>query len=776
MDSISLLPIISPFLLMLIFMGLALMLLLGPNFKALSRSKLMTLAGLRSLAILLALLACLRPGCVKTTEQNQAGVLMFLLDTTRSMQLPHVSDDSTRWAALKTMIESNADKFRALNENKIDVRFFGFDTQAFPIDVTDGNVVLPLLPEGSETDLGSPLFQTGLEARGERLIGIFLGSDGMQTAASPEVELAAAIDTIKDLEIPLYSVLFGLPGDSGQLADVAIKNFAEQHVVNVKNNLNATATLVARGYANQNIAVQMFLIDRDGNEQPAGDPVFVRPTSALEEMNIELTYKPLEPGEFRIKIRAKAMAGEKALRNNELDAFLTVNDKGMRILYVNGSLGFEQMSLRRTLATADFIEVDFQLVIPKPNDSAAALQQLEALFQDPTYDIFILDDVDARALSAEDLKDAKARPLEALANAVNDGKGLIMLGGTHSFGAGDYAQTPLADVLPIEMKANESQPFGADIRRELHINRNIKLKPTRNHYLTKLGDSGTEAWADLPPLAGANRFESVKNNALVLLETADNARNPILVSTSVGVGGRVLAFAGDSTYRWNRYRLNNDPKQRTFKQEYDQFWRQVILWLAYWDSENDETVSIDLPQRRFSPRPRIRFGVSAKTVAGETQTDVQFEARLTQPSGDQMMIPVQRSGDEFFSEIDPNSVNDAGLYRIEVRGARGDELIGQSVRDFVVMDRDKEKSNPVADPDRLTRLANETKPYGGRAMEPEDVGPLLDQFIADPPIEKIMIPTTWRMGQSQYDAGAFLLVFVLVLAVEWFLRKKWQLV
>ena len=773
MDSISLLPILSPLLLTLIFIGLALLLLLGPNFKTLSKKKLTTLVGLRAFAIGLALLACLRPGCVKTTEQNQAALLMFLLDSTRSMQLPHVSDDSTRWGALKTMVESNASKFRALKENKIDVRFFGFDTQAYPIDVTDGVVVLPETPEGSETDLGSPIFQTGIESRGERLIGIFLGSDGMQTASSPEVELAAAIDTIKDLEIPLYSVLFGLPGDSGQLADVAIKNFAEQHVVNVKNNLNATATLVARGYANQTVKVQMFLIDPDGNEQPAGDPVFVPLTKALEERNIELVYKPVEPGEFRIKIRAQPMPGEKALRNNELDAFLTVNDKGMRILYLNGSLGYEQMSLRRSLATADFIEVDFQLVAPNPSNNEAAMVQLEGLFQDPTYDIFILDDVDARTIST---KRGKARPLEALAKAVNDGKGLIMLGGTHSFGAGAYADTPLADILPIEMSPREAQPFGDDIRRELHVNRNLKLKPTRNHYLTKLGDAGAEAWADLPPLAGANRFEAVKNNALVLLETADNARNPILVSTSVGVGGRVLAFAGDSTRRWNFYRVNNDPAQRTFKQEYDQFWRQIILWLAYWDAKNDETVSIDLSQRRFSPRPRIKFGVSAKTVSGEVHTDVEFEARLTQPSGDSVMIPVQRSGSEFFAEIDPDTVADAGLYRIEVRGQRENTMIGQSIRDFVVMDRDKEKSNPVADPDKMTRLANETKPFGGHAMSPEDVGPLLDQFIADPPIEKIVIPTTWRMGQTALGSGAFLFVFVLVLAVEWFLRKKWQLV
>ena len=109
----------------------------------------------------------------------------------------------------------------------------------------------------------------------------------------------------------------------------------------------------------------------------------------------------------------------------------------------------------------------------------------EDFSDDTRYDVYILCNVDSRALWN---KREKSGPMADLAEAVRNGKGLLMLGGTHSFGAGGYANTPLADLLPVEMKASETQPFDADILKELHINRPIQLVPTRDHFLTRISD------------------------------------------------------------------------------------------------------------------------------------------------------------------------------------------------------------------------------------------------------------------------------------------------
>ena len=116
------------------------------------------------------------------------------------------------------------------------------------------------------------------------------------------------------------------------------------------------------------------------------------------------------------------------------------------------------------------------------------------------------------------------------------------------------------------------------------------------------------------------------------------------------------------------------------------------------------------------------------------------------------------------------------MYRIKVVGSREGVPIGESVREFVVMDRDKEKSNPVANPEQMARLANQTKNHGGRALRPTEVPELFDELIENPPVTKIEIPLKWRLGESFPDAAGFLIAFVAILTVEWFLRKKWGLV
>ena len=59
------------------------------------------------------------------------------------MQLPHVTDDSTRWEIVEEVIKENQSRFQELIDNKIDVRFFGFDNRVIPLESENGMVQLP---------------------------------------------------------------------------------------------------------------------------------------------------------------------------------------------------------------------------------------------------------------------------------------------------------------------------------------------------------------------------------------------------------------------------------------------------------------------------------------------------------------------------------------------------------------------------------------------------------------------------------------------------------
>ena len=767
MHSLTFQPIFSGTMMFIVAAVAVLMLLIGPSFANIEFRQRMTLSLLRLGVLALAFVALLRPGCVDKIEQNQAGVCLFLLDFSRSMDLPHIEDNSTRWDAVKKTIAANQSRFDQLAEKQIEVKFHLFDSELAQLDTKSGSVKLPDSPDGSETDIGTSIFEALLDVRDRRLLAMVLFSDGVQNVLDPEVEMVDAVEALNDMEAPFIAVPLGTVGDSGQLADVAITSFAEQMVVNKNSDLNAIATLVSRGYANQDIKVDL-VISNGVTEQIVASEL-VRPSGAYEEINVRLKYRPTEPGEYRISVRAVPMPGEIAVRNNSLDGFLTVRDKGMRVLLLAGSLGWEQRALRDSLPALDFVDMQFRPLFTPPPESRKRLWPVRDLaeeFKDETrYDVYILCNVDSRALWN---KADKTGPLADLAEAVRSGKGLLMIGGTHSFGAGGYANTPLADVLPVEMKPSETQPFDTDIRKELHINRPIPLVPSRDHFLTRISDSESskEAWRGLPPLVGANRLVPKKSPTVaVFLESDDEARYPILISADVG--GRVLAFAGDSTWRW---RMNDKRK------EFDQFWRQLVLYLAFWDSKNDQNLTIDLTKRRFAPNSRVRFGVNVRTATGDFVPGVDFKAILQQPDGTSEKIAIVPNGEGYRCEIDRKLLGNSGVHRIVIEATKDGDFVGRGEREFVVLDRDKEKANPAANPQQLARLASQTAEFGGVAIQPEELSAVLDEFIANPPIKKIEIPTSFRFGESMTDASLFLVAFVLLLGIEWGLRKKWGLV
>jgi uncharacterized membrane protein len=716
MSTFTLQPVTSVWIVVILAVCALLMMLVRPSFSKVTTGQRKTLNMLRTLVVLLALFGMLRPGCVKTEEKLQSGVLLCLLDTSRSMELPHVKDDSTRWETIVSTMERNAPRFKELSDKKIDVRFFGFDNDMVPLEF-DGNLKLPDKPEGGETDVAFPLFESSREARGERLIGVILMSDGVTTVLNPQVEPSRAVTPLVNMETPLYSIPLGSSADSGQSRDVAITNFAEQHVVNVKNQLSAEATVVARGYQNQDVRVELIVIDAEGREKLV-DTQVVTPTRAAQEIPVRMKHKPTVPGEFRLKIRVASMPDEIALRNNALDAFLTVNDKGLSVVLIDGGMGWEQSYIRRSLATAEFLDLQFLPIYPE--ERLAQPRDLAELFEDDSVDVFIFSNIDSRLLYDEV---NSPQGLKALNEAVTKRKkGFLMLGGYHSFGPGLYHDTPLAEILPIEMRQTERQEFNADIVRKYHISGELKMKPTANHFLTRM-DEDSVSWGELPPLAGANRFAKVKKNALILLESDDQARHPLMVA-SVN-GGRVLAFAGDSLWRWNLKGLKDHG--RTFKPEYDKFWRQIILWLAGWDARNDESVSLEFPQRRFQPKGRVRFGVNAQSIAGEALTGVSYKATLTQPDGQQQNVAVTTSGSGNWNEVDRDMITQPGLYLLEVEGSRNEESLGMARRQFVVVDRDVEKSNPVANRDLMDSLAKQTRDFGGKLIDPEDLDDVLDE-------------------------------------------------
>ena len=162
-------------------------------------------------------------------------------------------------------------------------------------------------------------------------------------------------------------------------------------------------------------------------------------------------------------------SGELVTTNNEASTFVTVLKGGVNVLYLEGALRVDQKFLRRSLDASPDIKVDFiRLDARNPQQRPPDLAER---FERGKYDVYILGDVDASLFTAEEL--------QRLTNVVKQGAGLVMLGGFHTFGPGGYAETPLAEVLPVAMDARERQRLGEAIRSDVQLAGPVRMQPSR---------------------------------------------------------------------------------------------------------------------------------------------------------------------------------------------------------------------------------------------------------------------------------------------------------
>ncbi len=739
---------------------LALLVFFGPDASRLPARRRRVLAGLR-VAIFLAIVAgLLRPTHVFTEMKRHRATLIVLVDRSRSMSIAD-EPGKTRWQALRDEVQRALPAFRQLNDD-LDVKFYTFDAGLTPVDLTDGKFDLGDTADGRQTAIGAALDDALRKEAGHRLAGVILLSDGAQSAIFPRDEAPQLpVRRLADLGAPLYTITFGKIG--GQLPDVAVSVLDVSPSVYVKNELAIRGTVRVSGYDGKPIPVQALFEVEPGKPLVVVGTTTVHPTKSGEEIPVEFTYIPQTAGERKVSLAVPPQENEQDITNNEMSSFVKVFGGGLNVLYLEGEPRVEQRFLRRSFATSPDIKVDFLWLDHRQHNHWPV--DLADRFKPGKYDVYIIGDLDSAAFRREDL--------QSLREAVEHGAGLILTGGFHSFAAGGYPETPLADILPLEVgeldKLDRQSPdFNDPIRDKLHIwptnpSEGIKMLPDRRFgdvSVMRLGprDRNRAIWEKLPGLEGANLFRALKPSAKPIAVTPDG--KPLLVAAEPG-SGRVLCFAGDSTWHWC---------MAGFEKEHKQFWRQVVLWLAKKEDSDKPGVWIKMAQRQLTPGRPVDFTVGATSPQGEPLPDATFEAVAELPGGVEHPIHLSRQGNRTIGRFAETQL--VGDYTIRVRGTDGGSEVGEARARFIVYDRDLEMENPAPRPSLMISLARMTADSGGRAVAPEELSALCEQLKQRPHDLEVPVETK----TTPWDTPWFFLLIVGLLTVEWYLRKKWGLV
>ncbi len=696
------------------------------------------LGTLRTLAVLLVIGCLLRPGLVIASAVPQRNVLAIVLDDSRSMRIRDAAD-TTRLRAVQRVFDDTSALSRKLGE-KFALRKFRFAAGAAPLaDVAS------LTASGTRSDLAKSLTDVREELAGMPLAGIVLVSDGADNGATSYDD---ALLALRARRVPVYTVGVG--------RDRFDRDLSIEHVSAPRRTLSGATVIVeadvrVRGIGN---APATITVEADGRVVATET---IRTPDKGDMVHVRLRVPPLASGTYRLAVRARPLPDELVVENNEWQGTLAVRAGPDRVLYIEGEPRPEFAFLRRAVAADSGVQVvgllrsaEHKFLRLGVRDSVDLVGGFpttrEELYR---YRAIILGSVEASFFSVDQLR--------MLADFVSKrGGGLLALGGRAALSEGGFADTPLADVLPVTLVRGTVNEDGAAVT--------LKVKPTRAGealavlQLRETPAASAARWDSLPPLTTVNRIGGLRAGATVLLNGSidgGKADIPVLAWQHYGRGMSAV-FAVQDSWLW-RMHASIAVEDNT----HQMFWRQLVRWMV---DDAPEPVEIIASPARVAPGEVVSLRAHVADAIYSDINDAIVTATATSPAGTKSIVPLEWSLREDGSYTGNFVATDSGRYEIAVTSKHARDSLPIARTTVMVDDFGADVSQAELRAPLLQRIAQET---GGRYY------PLADAKKIGQDAIYTESGVTVREAKDLWDMPAVFLMLALLLGAEWGYRR-WQ--
>lgn len=698
------------------------------------------LAMLRLAAVVLVFLALLRPIASWMDERRVRPTLMIVRDTSRSMTIADVPDKSgrgfaTRGNTVRRTLAGLVPRLEVVGQSWeiVHARF----SDGLKLDAPATTKPTNGIDDGPATAIGAALasclaIQTDIE---HPLGAIILISDGAENLEG-ETSSAASARSLTAESVSLYTVGVGSAAPMGDTRTIVARALSAPDRASAGTKVPVTADFECLGFANEPVEVELLW---------EGEPVDRRtviPGKIAETARVAFEVEARPAGFRAIEVRAKPKRGATATHTASLSKFIQVLDDALQVLLVESRPRSESAFIARALTGEKRIRLTrMYLAKPPEGDWTNPLPAVRESWRD--YQVVLFGEVTR--------SEATDRRLEALAEAIEkDGVGLGILGGLATPTARSLFTGPLADVIPMRRPGRSDKPGSG------------RVMPTvigGSHPVCSMEGGEAASWEKAAFVPTGATLGSAKPAAQVLL--TDEDKRPILAVQSAGQG-RTAALAIDATWRWA---MQSDEGAVLHRR----FWRQLVLWLAGRPVRvhvASDRPRYDLAQVRPGGRGiRVDAHVfdSAAVPGAPAHT---IGVTMIDPDGKESNVVMQPDEGRWVGRA---FATRAGNYALRMKASQSGKVIGEAESRFVVEDVDRELREPLANPELLRALAAETASVGGRYIELDDLGRLLDELKKD---NTRQVRTQRRRVDLTIEGGPIWLAAVLtLLTLEWIVRK-----
>ena len=597
----------------------------------------------------------------------------------------------------------------------------------------------------SDTDIGAALEEVADRYLGQELSSIVLISDGIDRGGL-RPSMAAGASVVPGLPGPLtvYQVgrTQGLHDDS--IEDVRTGGFAF-----LRTPFHLEATVNGRPGSRMELTLR-----REGRLVDTARVTL--DDAGAGTARFEVT--PTEVGRFVWEVSIPVAANDGVPGNNRYPVVVRVVRDRTRVLQVCGSPSTDQKFLRLFLKEDPSVDLVSFFILRTHQDFGAGWYPdelslipfpYERLFTEQlkTFDVVIFQNFDFKPY----FENGPTKLLENIAEFVRQGGAFVMIGGDRSFDLGEYAGTPIEDVLPVRLGL-------AGVRVDEDPFLPVLTTAGGGHPVTRIAGSPADtsmAWEGLPTQDGMNLNRGLAADSAALLEhptvKTDGLPMPVLAVREVGAG-RSMALMSDASWRWS---FSEAAKGRG-NQTYLRFWKGALRWLVA--DPDDRRVVVQPSVENVLLGEELRVTVRVRDAGFGPVSGAAVSGWIESPDGERTAIDAVT--DALGSGAIDFAPSREGAHRVRVSS----DGHGTAETVFSVTSRDPELAEITPDSEFLQALA---AAYGdGGKFYPEGT---VNAPLRNPDAVRVVNEArTVSLGSVPLVA----LVFGLFSGLAWWIRRR----
>ncbi|MCS7230052.1 MAG: VWA domain-containing protein [Candidatus Kryptonium sp.] len=677
------------------------------------RSKIIFLFILRVIAVFISFLLISEPILTLILRSSQSPSVAILIDNSKSMGI------QDRLGDRKKQTKEIVEKLTKI-DIKGDKRFFVFsgdveEKRNFNVD--------SLSFSGGLTDIARALRKIQSISTQENIKAVILVSDGIYNAGENPVYFAEKV------EIPIFTV--GV-GDSTVQKDLKV--------------IDVLANEVA--YA----GVETPIVARIGSAELGGSEVIVSLHDEKSEISreklkldvgvneyvVNFKFIPKEEGLKKFVVKVQHLPGEVTYQNNQKSFYVKVLRSKYKILLVSGAPSPDLAFVKRVLVENKNYEV------------ISYTEKRGREFIEGNFDFKNAETADAVVFVGYPVKTSDVEIINRLKNVISaqNKPFFFLISRTVDF---DKLRI-FSDVLPFRF----SRVFGDE-----EIVNLVITEDGRNHSITDLKDKNN-IWNMLPPVFKLRGVFNAVSGTIVLAKAKYQnieTDEPLIVVNRFG-DKKSVAVLCYGIWRWKLMTAQN----REFDGFFETFVNNLVRWLIA--PVEEEFVKFKITKNFYSEDEEIKFSAQVYNEDYSPINDAEVEVKILSHESGEIIREIE------LENVSPGVYSGGinllrGDYRYEASILRRGKVLRNFSGRFTVGEAEVEFLNTRMDAKLLREIATRT---GGVFISSEKVdtlGGIINSLSDFKPaiVERKMEYILW----SRFEPLA---IVIILLSIEWFMRKR----